>query len=99
MGMASNNGGFFGGLAGGLQTALQQQHLKELGSLFENLNQNTGRPMLQLGQQTGQMQGPMVPMGGVSLRNKMLSLFRGRMSPAQENPFFSAAPPFFSQGE
>ena len=58
-------GGFLGGLAQGLQPPSQ------VPVWMENLNQQFNRP-------TQNFQGPMPPIGGVSLRNRLFSFFRGQ---------------------
>lgn len=71
MGMGGNGGGgFFGGMAGGLNTMQQLNHQKQLQNMFETLNQNW------LGRENPNMQGPVPQMGGVSLFNRMMGGMR-----------------------
>lgn len=71
MGMTGQGGGgFFGGMAGGINSMQQLNHQKQMQDMFETLNQNW------LGRQTATQQGPMPSMQGVSLFNRMMGGMR-----------------------
>lgn len=73
MGMQGQGGGFMGGMASGINQQQQQRLMQMLMGNLETANQNQPRPMTP----GGPMQGPMPPMGGVPLWNKMMSMGRG----------------------
>lgn len=71
-GMAGKGGGgFFGGLVQGLKPPAQ------IPVWAETLNQNYGR-------ENPAMQGPVAPIGGVSLRNRLMGSLRGAFSGGSE---------------
>ena len=78
MGM-SGNGGFLGGLSSGMGGMQQFMAQKQLSELFQNLQQGQIGRMADptFAANPSQIQGPVAPAGGVSLRNRMLSGMRG----------------------